>query len=29
VGPFATAEQASTFCSSLKVAGGSCFTQRN
>jgi hypothetical protein len=29
VGPFATADQASTFCSSLKAAGGSCFTQRN
>jgi hypothetical protein len=29
VGPFATAEQATTFCSSLKAAGGSCFTQRN
>jgi hypothetical protein len=29
VGPFATAEQASTFCSNLKAAGGSCFTQRN
>ena len=29
VGPFATAEQASAFCSSLKAAGGSCFTQRN
>jgi hypothetical protein len=29
VGPFATSEQASTFCSSLKAAGGSCFTQRN
>jgi SPOR domain len=29
VGPFATAEQASGFCSSLKAAGGSCFTQRN
>jgi hypothetical protein len=29
VGPFATAEQASSFCSSLKAAGGNCFTQRN
>jgi hypothetical protein len=29
VGPFATAEQAGTFCTSLKAAGGSCFTQRN
>jgi hypothetical protein len=29
VGPFATAEQATAFCSSLKAAGGSCFTQRN
>jgi hypothetical protein len=29
VGPFATSEQAGAFCSSLKAAGGSCFTQRN
>ncbi len=29
VGPFATPEQATTFCSSLKAAGGNCFTQRN
>ena len=29
VGPFATSEQASVFCSSLKAAGGTCFTQRN
>jgi hypothetical protein len=29
VGPFATAEQASSFCSSLKAAGGSCFMQRD
>jgi SPOR domain len=29
VGPFATAEQATTFCSNLKAAGGNCFTQRN
>jgi hypothetical protein len=29
VGPFATSEQAITFCSNLKAAGGSCFTQRN
>ena len=29
VGPFATAEQANTFCSNLKAAGGNCFTQRN
>ena len=29
VGPFASSEQASAFCSSLKAAGGSCFTQRN
>jgi hypothetical protein len=29
VGPFATAEQATAFCSSLKAAGGSCFSQRN
>ncbi|HML13173.1 MAG TPA: SPOR domain-containing protein, partial [Xanthobacteraceae bacterium] len=29
VGPFATADQATAFCSSLKAAGGNCFTQRN
>ena len=29
VGPFANAEQATAFCSNLKAAGGSCFTQRN
>jgi hypothetical protein len=29
VGPFASSEQASAFCSSLKAAGGSCFTQKN
>jgi SPOR domain len=29
VGPFASSEQASTFCSNLKAAGGSCFIQRN
>jgi SPOR domain len=29
VGPFATSEQASAFCSNLKAAGGSCFTQRD
>ena len=29
VGPFATAEQASAFCTNLKAAGGSCFMQRN
>lgn len=29
VGPFASAEQAATMCSSLKAAGGSCIVQRN
>jgi len=29
VGPFASAEQASSLCSSLKAAGGSCLIQRN
>jgi len=29
VGPFASGEQATAFCSNLKAAGGSCFTQRN
>lgn len=29
VGPFASAEQAGTLCSSLKSAGGSCIVQRN
>jgi SPOR domain len=29
VGPFASAEQASSLCSSLKAAGGSCIVQRN
>ena len=29
VGPFASAEQASSLCSSLKAAGGSCIIQRN
>jgi hypothetical protein len=29
VGPFASSDQASAFCSSLKAAGGTCFTQRN
>jgi hypothetical protein len=29
VGPFASAEQATSLCSSLKAAGGSCIIQRN
>jgi hypothetical protein len=29
VGPFASAEEASRLCSSLKAAGGSCIVQRN
>ena len=29
VGPFASAEQASSLCRSLKAAGGSCLVQRN
>ena len=29
VGPFASAEQASSLCRSLKAAGGSCIVQRN
>jgi cell division septation protein DedD len=29
VGPFATGEQASNLCRSLKAAGGSCIVQRN
>lgn len=29
VGPFASADQATTMCSSLKAAGGSCIVQRN
>lgn len=29
VGPFASAEQAASLCSSLKAAGGSCLIQRN
>jgi hypothetical protein len=29
VGPFASAEEASRLCSSLKSAGGSCIIQRN
>lgn len=29
VGPFASAEQAASLCSSLKVAGGNCIVQRN
>jgi cell division septation protein DedD len=29
VGPFATSEQASEFCGSLKAAGGQCVVQRN
>ncbi|MGA2944563.1 MAG: SPOR domain-containing protein [Xanthobacteraceae bacterium] len=29
VGPFASAESASSMCSSLKAAGGSCIVQRN
>ena len=29
VGPFATANDASTLCSGLKAAGGQCIVQRN
>ena len=29
VGPFATANEASTLCSGLKAAGGQCIVQRN
>ena len=29
VGPFASAEEAATMCSSLKAAGGSCLVQKN
>ena len=29
VGPFASSEEASQFCGSLKAAGGQCFVQRN
>jgi cell division septation protein DedD len=29
VGPFASSEQASTFCNSLKEAGGQCIVQKN
>jgi cell division septation protein DedD len=29
VGPFATADQANTFCSDLKAAGGQCIVQKN
>ena len=29
VGPFASAEQAASVCSSLKAAGGNCLVQRN
>ena len=29
VGPFATSEQATAFCDSLKAAGGQCIVQRN
>ena len=29
VGPFASANEASTLCSSLKAAGGKCIVQRN
>jgi hypothetical protein len=29
IGPFATSEQANTFCSSLKDAGGQCIVQKN
>ncbi len=29
VGPFATANQATTFCDNLKAAGGQCIVQRN
>jgi cell division protein FtsN len=29
VGPFATAEEATQFCSSLKSAGGQCIIHRN
>jgi cell division septation protein DedD len=29
VGPFASADQASDFCNSLKAVGGQCIVQRN
>lgn len=29
VGPFASAEQAASLCSSLKAVGGNCIVQRN
>jgi hypothetical protein len=29
VGPFASAEEAASMCSSLKAAGGSCLVQKN
>jgi len=29
IGPFASADQAASVCSSLKAAGGSCLIQRN
>ena len=29
IGPFATSEQANTFCTSLKDAGGQCIVQKN
>jgi cell division protein FtsN len=29
VGPFQTSDEATKFCSNLKVAGGSCVVQRN
>jgi len=29
VGPFATSDEASQFCSTLKTAGGQCVVQRN
>jgi hypothetical protein len=29
VGPFGSAEQAASLCSSIKAAGGSCIVQRN
>jgi cell division septation protein DedD len=29
VGPFASSEEASQFCGSLKTAGGQCYIQRN
>ncbi len=29
VGSFATSEQATAFCNSLKAAGGQCIVQRN